>query len=111
MLPLNGARDTPRRFAEAKAKKLPWTNASTTRFILEGTPVEDERDEPGVPAREGLGEPAQHEEVRTAEPTAEEPPPLDGEHAAAQAREGVPAPTNPLALPTETLSEFRDAEE
>eukprot|EP00971_Amphidinium_carterae_P250881 4980220-Amphidinium_carterae.1 len=64
-----------------------------------------------MPAREGLGEPAQQDDVRAADPPAELPPTQDGEHEAAQASDRAATPTAPPALPTDTLSEYHDAEE
>eukprot|EP00971_Amphidinium_carterae_P257012 5102495-Amphidinium_carterae.1 len=104
--------DQQRRFAEAKAQKFPWTDPRTTTFILEGVPFAAPMEEPGLPAREGLGGPAPGAgEEADAEAQAEEPPPEGGLHDAPPDPEGHPATNETLALPTDTLSEFQDAEE
>eukprot|EP00971_Amphidinium_carterae_P010129 199876-Amphidinium_carterae.1 len=64
------------------------------------------------PAREGLGEPAPRAgEEADAEAQAEVPPPEGGLPEAPPDPEGLPATDEPLALPTDTLREFQDAEE
>eukprot|EP00971_Amphidinium_carterae_P057389 1134680-Amphidinium_carterae.1 len=127
---LNGAKATPdqqRRFAEAKARKLPWTDRRTTRFILEGVDFSEPMEELGEPALRGLGEPApgagdaaaEQQEAELPPPgghpdqgtvPAEEPPPADGAQNDPPPPVAPPAADTPLALPTDQL-EFQDAEE
>eukprot|EP00971_Amphidinium_carterae_P182773 3627199-Amphidinium_carterae.1 len=107
-----------RRFAEAKAQKLPWTWASTTRFVLYG-------EEPGALPEPGLGVPArgdapEGEQVRPADAGA-----LLGETPIVPAETSLPEASSALEelpdlpdleseeqkepTPLDTLSVFHDA--
>eukprot|EP00971_Amphidinium_carterae_P089211 1765731-Amphidinium_carterae.1 len=104
---LNGAKASPdqqRRFAEAKARKLPWTDPRTTRFVIEGVPFSEPMEEPGVPAHGRLGEPAPREgEEAETEVQVVEPLPQGGNTEAPPDPETTPAANETLALPTDTL--------
>eukprot|EP00971_Amphidinium_carterae_P281631 5591028-Amphidinium_carterae.2 len=118
---LGGQKATPdqmRRFAEAKARKMPWTEDSTTRFVLYG-------EDPDAAPSGGQGVPAQTEaQELEKEALSDRPensglavPPESLPLRAAEAEQTLLSPpaeeeeTLAHQAPMDTFTEFHDAEE